>query len=151
MIDQALLLVRTHATEGEINLTFTAVKANIRLRADKRMVLQILLNLLSNAIKFTLPQGKVEVSCNLNSDGQLVITVRDTGIGFEEEDIPLALSTFGQIDGALDRRHDGTGLGLPLVKSLSDLHDAKLNIQSKPNEGTIITVTFPASRVTLLD
>ncbi len=115
--------------------------------ADRRSVLQVLLNLLSNAVKFTPEGGEIASSLRLHDDGALSIEIRDRGIGMKPNDIPLALSLFGQIDGGLERRYEGTGLGLPLSDRLMRLHDGTLSIDSKPGHGTSVTLRFPADRV----
>lgn len=115
--------------------------------ADRRSVLQVLLNLLSNAVKFTPEGGEIASSLLLHDDGALSIEIRDRGIGMKPNDIPLALSLFGQVDGGLERRYEGTGLGLPLSDRLMRLHDGSLSIDSKPGHGTTVTLRFPADRV----
>lgn len=108
---------------------------------------QILLNLLSNAIKFTPSGGRVTIEAAVQDDGRMVVTVEDTGIGMNEEDIPVAMSSFGQIDSSFSRKFDGTGLGLPLSKMLTEMHGGELTLESAPGKGTSVTVTFPAERV----
>ncbi|MGD9538498.1 MAG: sensor histidine kinase [Alphaproteobacteria bacterium] len=117
------------------------------LRADARAFRQMLLNLLSNAIKFTPPGGSLHLFARLCGDGRLAVGVRDTGIGIAPADLPTALTPFGQISSELSRRYEGTGLGLPLVKSLVELHGGELKIDSAPCQGTTATILFPASRV----
>jgi signal transduction histidine kinase len=114
------------------------------LMADKRKLRQILINLLSNAIKFTPSGGTVRVTAALDHH-QLVITVTDTGIGIAEDDIPVALSVFGQVHRA--HNHEGTGLGLPLCKMFAELHGGKLLLTSVVGEGTTVKIIFPANRV----
>ncbi|MDP6344449.1 MAG: ATP-binding protein [Alphaproteobacteria bacterium] len=112
---------------------------------DELRIKQVLFNLLSNAIKFT-DHGSITVTANC-IDGCLTILVADTGIGMAAEDIDVALSFFGQVDSQLlTKRHEGTGLGLPLSKELLDLHDAKLDIDSEKGRGTRISIRFPAER-----
>ena len=113
---------------------------------DVKKVKQILLNLLSNAIKFTPEGGKVNLRVVINSDNQFQLTVADTGIGIAPENIDIALSDFGQVDGSLTRRHDGAGLGLPLSKKLTELHGGELFIESELGAGTTVTVLFPKNR-----
>jgi signal transduction histidine kinase len=115
--------------------------------ADERLVKQILLNLLSNAVKFTLANGHITVRAACDEAGRLVLEVRDTGIGIAPEDVEKALTPFGQIDNAYTRRHGGTGLGLPIVKSYADLHGAAFAIESAPGQGTCVRISFPAARV----
>ena len=147
LADQCLALLRGRAAEGRVNLV-TNLQADLPLlRADRRAIKQVLLNLLSNAVKFTPPGGSVTIACQHNVTGELDLAVSDTGIGMSEADIAVALSPFGQIDSSLARQHQGTGLGLPLCKSLLDLHGAQLIVASVPDMGTTMTARFPASRV----
>ena len=115
--------------------------------ADERALLQMLMNLLSNALKFTPADGQVAVAAALAGDGSVVIEVNDDGIGIDGEDLDLALSPFGQVEGPLQRRHGGTGLGLPLVKSLAELHGGRLSIDSRRGEGTRARIELPPQRV----
>ena len=117
------------------------------LHADERKVQQILLTLLSNAIKFTPDGGKVTLKIWSRADSGYVFQVIDTGIGIAFEDIPKALAPFQQIDSGLNRRHEGTGLGLPLTKSLVEMHGGYLDLQSEVGVGTIVIVRFPAERI----
>jgi signal transduction histidine kinase len=117
-----------------------------RLRVDSRKFRQILVNLLSNAFKFTPAGGTVTLAAEVDTAG-LCVRVRDTGIGIAPEDIETVLSPFGQVESAFARRHHGTGLGLPLAKSLTELHGGTLGVESVLNEGTVVTVRLPASRV----
>ena len=115
--------------------------------ADERRLRQIMLNLLSNAIKFTPPDGKIIVKAWCSPDAGHVIQVSDTGIGIAAEDIPKALSPFGQIDNKLSREYQGTGLGLPLTKFLTEMHGGSLNVESELGVGTTITIRLPSGRV----
>ncbi len=108
---------------------------------------QVLLNIITNAIKFTPVGGNVRVDGRLLHDGGLDIIVRDTGIGMKEEDIPKALERFGQVDSALHRKYEGTGLGLPISKTLIELHGGTLKLESKINVGTIAVIHLPSDRV----
>jgi len=116
------------------------------LLADERRVRQILLNLLSNAIKFTPRGGSVRLLAYCEENG-FAIQVADTGIGMAKEDIPRALERFGQLDSDLNRKYEGTGLGLPLTKKLVELHGGRFEIESELCVGTKVTVTFPAERL----
>ena len=113
--------------------------------ADDRSIRQILLNLLSNAIKFSDAGGQVIVSTTLSERGEVVLRIRDTGIGMREEDIATALEPFRQV--GTTRRSGGTGLGLPLTKALVEANRAALSIRSAPDKGTLVEVTFPPNRV----
>ena len=117
-----------------------------KLLADKRLIKQILVNLLTNAIKFTPDDGNVGVAAVTDDDGRIVISVVDSGIGIAEDDIPRALEPFGQVRRRTDLTHGGTGLGLPLSKKFTELHGGTLRIESEPDEGTTVIVTFPPER-----
>ena len=106
----------------------------------------MLLNLLSNGVKFTGKGGEVQVTAGVDARG-LWIAVRDTGIGMAEKDIPTALEHFVQIDSDLNRKHGGTGLGLPLSNRLVELHGGRLEIQSTLGVGTTVTVRLPCERI----
>ena len=122
-------------------------KSGPALRADPRIVKQILLNLLSNAVKFTPSGGRVTVSSQHGRKMGYVLRVSDTGIGMAPDEIPRALSRFGQIGGPFERTYEGTGLGLPLSKSFVELHGGTLELTSEPKVGTTATVTFPPGRI----
>lgn len=105
------------------------------------------MNVMGNAIKFTRPGGKVTVEASVSADNHFVFQVRDTGIGMSEEDIPAAFAKFRQIDSALNREFDGTGLGLPLARGLTELHGGTIGIESKLGHGTAVTIRLPGSRI----
>ena len=121
-------LMETMAADGGLTLTTRLPEPPPVLLADRRVLRQIALNLLSNAIKFTPKGSKVELCARVEEDGDLSVVVTDTGIGIAEHDIPLALAPFGQIDNAITRERPGTGLGLPIVKALVELHGGALKI-----------------------
>ena len=141
------VLVDSRAKLGKIKLIWNIPKDLPDLRGEERAMKQILTNVLTNAIKFTPENGTVTLSASLDEAGNMCIRVRDTGIGIAPEDIPVALAPFGQIESALSRKHQGTGLGLPLTKALVELHGGILDLQSKLGEGTVVTLIFPVGRV----
>ena len=146
--ESSLRLVRGRAENGGVRLVNGIARDGVpRLQADERAVKQILLNLLSNAVKFTPEGGRVAVGAELRGDGSLAISIDDTGIGIAAENIPRALAPFSQVDSSLSRRYEGTGLGLPLVKSLIELHGGTLELESEEGKGTLATIIFPADRV----
>lgn len=114
--------------------------------ADETRIKQILVNLISNSVKFTEAGGQITVKAFLNEEGGVVIKVQDTGIGISEEDIPVVLSRFGQVQTTYARSNEGTGLGLTLVQLIADLHGGIFNLESELGEGTTCTITFPAKR-----
>ncbi len=117
------------------------------LYADSRSLKQIVINLMSNAIKFTPSGGRVRISIGPGADGGVRIAVADTGIGIAEEDLARIWRPFEQVENALSRRKGGTGLGLPLVKRLADLHGAEITIESRLGEGTIVGIEFPCAAI----
>ncbi len=118
-----------------------------RLWADERAVRQIVLNLLSNAVKFTPQGGEITIKVGWTSSGGQYVSVKDTGPGIPEEEIPVVMSSFGRGSLAIKTAEQGSGLGLPIVKGLVDLHGGGFQLRSKPREGTEVIVTFPAARV----
>lgn len=115
--------------------------------ADRRSVRQIALNILSNAVRYTQAGGQVIVSTAYEASGDIVMRVRDTGIGMSQAEIEQALKPFKQINSLKRPRGDGTGLGLPLTKAMVEANRARFSIASTPGEGTLIEVTFPSTRV----
>jgi two-component system cell cycle sensor histidine kinase PleC len=118
-----------------------------RLWADERAVRQICLNLLSNAIKFTPQGGEVWLKVGWTASGGQYMSVKDTGPGIPEEEIPIVLASFGQGSNSIKSAEQGAGLGLPIAKSLVDLHGGSFVLKSKLRIGTEVVVTFPPERV----
>jgi PAS domain S-box-containing protein len=147
IIRSVLKLVGHRAEQGGIKLELELSDQLPALRADKRKLKQILINLLSNAIKFTDAGGRVTLMAWCRGDSGHVFQVIDTGIGMRLEDIPRALAPFEQVDNGLNRKFEGTGLGLPLTKALAELHGGTLDLQSQLGSGTTATVRFPAERI----
>ena len=147
LAEECLGLLRDRAEETGVELRNELSKATPLLRADERAVRQLLLNFLSNAIKFTPAGGAVRVHADSDPVSGLLLSVTDTGIGMTNSEIEVALSPFGQIDSKLARKHEGTGLGLPICRSLMELHGGDLRVESAPNAGTTLTARFPAKRI----
>jgi two-component system cell cycle sensor histidine kinase PleC len=118
-----------------------------RLWADERAVRQVCLNLLSNAIKFTPPGGEVWLKVGWTQSGGQYLSVRDNGPGIPEHEIPIVLSSFGQGSNAIKSAEQGTGLGLPIVRNLVELHGGLFRLTSKLRFGTEALVIFPPGRV----
>ncbi|HLI12659.1 MAG TPA: ATP-binding protein [Alphaproteobacteria bacterium] len=135
------------AQAGGLDLALELPERPPMLRADARALQQVLLNLITNAVKFTEAGGRVTVRADLAPAGGLVISVADTGIGIAPADLARALEPFGQIETAANRRHQGTGLGLPLAKKLVEAHGGTFTIASEPGVGTVASALFPADRV----
>jgi PAS domain S-box-containing protein len=115
--------------------------------ADERRLKQVLLNLIINSIKFTKPGGKIMIEARLDPAGSLILVVGDTGIGIAPENLESVLVPFGQVDSAFNRSVEGTGLGLPLSKRLIEMHGGALDIESRVDLGTTVTIRLPADRV----
>jgi signal transduction histidine kinase len=114
---------------------------------DAPKLRQVVDNLLANAIKFTDVGGAIRMSVSRSSDGGVELAVADTGIGIEKDDIPRIFKPFEQIESDHARHHKGTGLGLPLVKGLVELHDGTISVNSTPGLGTVVIVKLPPDRV----
>lgn len=119
---------------------------HVRLRVDERMLRQVIINPLANAIKFTRDNGFIRISTALTEDGCIVITVADNGIGIPEGDIERVLVPFERVQTGDTNAYEGTGLGLPLSKRFVELHDGTLSLESTLDQGTTVTVAFPAER-----
>lgn len=148
LINESVRIMKGKVKTKNIDLIVRLEPLLPLLWGDSRKIRQILINLLSNAFKFTPENGVITTSATFDSHNNLILMVSDSGIGIAEEDIPKALSVFGQVHRA--RNHEGTGLGLPLCKMYAELHDGKLILHSKPNEGTTVKIIFPHQR-TIMD
>ncbi|HUT48746.1 MAG TPA: HAMP domain-containing sensor histidine kinase [Alphaproteobacteria bacterium] len=117
------------------------------LSADPRLVRRILSNLLSNALKYTNKGGEVWLTAGAVDDGALSIWIKDTGIGIAPDKLERAMEVFGQVEDDLNRRYEGIGIGLPLTRSLIELHGGSFSVESKVGRGTRVRLTFPAERI----
>ena len=139
------VLVKERAQQADVTLRFPELDGVSQLYADRRKLKQILVNLLSNAIKFTEAGGLVELRV-AHVDSRIEMQVIDTGIGIPAGAVQKAMEPFGQVENHLSRSHDGSGLGLPLAKSMVELHGGELAINSEVGRGTTILVRFPPHR-----
>ncbi len=139
-------LVRERARGAGIELIVDLPESVPFVYVDEIKMKQVLLNLLSNAVKFTPQGGRVALSASEAEDGGIQVRVADTGIGMRSEDIPVALEPFRQVDSLLTRRYEGTGLGLPLAKSIVEHHGGSLWIESATGKGTTVFVSLPRER-----
>lgn len=146
LIDNCVTLLEGHAAAGKVELRLDLPADLPLLHADERSVKQVVLNLLSNAVKFSSADGVVTVGACLSQSDAIVLTVSDQGTGMTPEEIEIALSPFGQVDSNIARKNQGTGLGLPICRSLVELHDGVLEVDSKPGKGTKLSAIFPAYR-----
>jgi signal transduction histidine kinase len=134
-------MMREQCTAAGLAFSISAM-GEMPMEGDPAKLRQIFLNLLSNAVKFTEKGGSVSLEAVASADA-IAVTVGDTGIGMSAADVEIAFQPFGQVDNRLERKYEGTGLGLPLTKALVDLHGGTLAIDSARGAGTRITVTLP--------
>ena len=146
LIRRTAKLLEAKVRDGGLSLQLDLPEELPHLLGDERALKQILLNLVANALKFTEPGGKVVVSLAPAGD-ELELSVSDSGIGIATEDHQRIFEPFVQAESALNRRYEGTGLGLPLVKSLVELHGGRIGLQSAPGQGTRVRLFFPAGRL----
>jgi signal transduction histidine kinase len=147
VVRESIGLMQPQANRARVVLRSSLSKEVPAIVADERTLRQIVLNLLSNSVKFTGPGGQVIASTSLAETGEALLRVRDTGEGMSEEDLAKALEPFRQLSTATMSDQAGTGLGLPLTKALVEANRATMSIKSARGEGTVVTVTIPATRV----
>lgn len=148
VIRDTVRLIEDRANNAGRKLAIDTVDGLPALRGDTLRVRQILLNLFSNAVKFTDEGGRIDVSAGLSGDGGLFVSVTDNGMGIAADMLPKITDPFVQVAGSVTtRKHEGTGLGLALVKRLVEAHEGTLEIESVIGKGTSVTVRFPAERV----
>jgi two-component system cell cycle sensor histidine kinase PleC len=142
-LESCLLIIEAKAREKDILVESYIIPNLPDFMADPLRLKQILINLLSNAVKFTPPKGRIRVDVKLRGPGFASIAISDTGMGMSLAEIETAMSPFGQVDAGFNKRHEGTGLGLPIAYALAKLHGGDLQIESQKGAGTRVTVTLP--------
>ena len=147
-VAECMSMVRERADNSGLNLSMDIDLGGRGIFADELRIKQILLNLLSNAIKFTPPNGDISVAGQIDENGDMRLCVRDTGIGIATDKFDTVLEPFGQVRTNSSLPHEGTGLGLPLAKSLVEIHGGSLDIESTVTKGTAVTMRSPAARIT---
>jgi len=148
LVESCLLIVEAKAKEKDIMVSSEIDSQIPRLYADPLRVKQILINLLGNAVKFTPAKGRVGFRANIASDGFVSLAISDNGGGMTVADIETAMRPFGQVDAGFNKRHEGTGLGLPISAALAKLHGGGLTIDSEKGKGTRVTVFLPIHDLT---
>jgi signal transduction histidine kinase len=146
VIDFCTRIVKHRAEAKGIALNVDLEAVPRTLFADEQKLKQILINLITNGVKFTPAGGEVSIRCRQDRVGY-VFEVADTGIGIAPQEVEKALSSFEQLDGALNRKFGGNGLGLSLSKSLTELHGGTLSLCSEVGVGTTVSVCFPLERI----
>ncbi len=143
IIESCLLITDAKAKEKNIAVENGVAKSLPLLLADPLRLKQILINLLSNAVKFTPEWGRIRIETSTKFEGFVTISVSDTGPGMNSDEVDTALRPFGQVDAGFNKRHEGTGLGLPIALALTRLHGGELNVQSARGAGTCVAIHIP--------
>ncbi|MBE9176275.1 PAS domain S-box protein, partial [Synechocystis salina LEGE 06155] len=157
LVESTLIYVKTQTNKKQIALTKEIAEDLPAVTVDERRIRQVLINLLNNAVKFTPEGGKVTVSAALLPSfadidrPHIRLAVRDTGIGISTEDLPRLFKPFIQIDSALNRKHEGTGLGLSLVKNIVEMHGGEVGVESEVGRGSCFWFTIPCGANPLAD
>ncbi|TYC66036.1 HAMP domain-containing histidine kinase [Stappia sp. BW2] len=147
IVEECGTMMKVRANVKSISLHHTHEPDLPRVWADERALRQVVLNLMSNAVKFTPVNGDVWIKVGPTSDGGQYVSVKDSGPGIPEDEIPTVLEAFGQGSHAIKSAEPGTGLGLSIVQALVNMHDGKFSLTSKPGEGTEVIVTLPRARI----
>jgi signal transduction histidine kinase len=147
LVTACMRVVADRANTARVAIRFDAASANFVFLGDERKMKQIVINLLTNAVKFTLAGGTIDVSWKIIADRCCELIVADTGIGIAPADLTRVLQPFAQAESGLNRRYDGTGLGLPLTRGLVELHGGTFRLESELGRGTQAVVELPLSRV----
>src|ERR1041384_5265436 len=151
LIYSAVTTVRPLADKKLVSIDCRHRRIDVVIRIDQTKFKQVLLNLLSNAVKFTQPSGRVIVDCRRDKQGDLLITVKDNGVGIPREQLEKVVEPFEQVEDHLTRRNEGTGLGLPIAKALIELHGGELRLESELNKGTTAELRLPGYRVGVVE
>ena len=146
LVRQAAHDMRAGALQAGIKLSIGVTSEAIIMKADPLRLRQVVDNVLSNAVKFTEAGGIVTITLARLESGDIRLKISDTGIGIAEEDIPRVFMAFQQAESHLARKHIGTGLGLPMVKSLIELHGGHVSLDSRVGHGTTVTIDLPGDR-----
>ena len=146
LVSASLAAVRVQAEKKNIELVAEIPPVRPLINGDALRLRQVMINLLSNAVKFT-EAGSVRVSLACDAHGVFGMTVSDTGIGMSPEEIATALEPFGQVENAITKKYEGTGLGLPLARRFAELHGGNIVISSAKGSGTSVRVQLPAERI----
>ncbi|MCA1441144.1 PAS domain S-box protein [Ensifer sp. IC4062] len=146
-VSEAVSLVQPQANSQRVIIRTSLSGSVPAVVADGRSIKQIALNILANAIRFTPSGGQIVVSTSYEANGSVILRIRDTGIGMTRSELDQAMKPFRQVTTGGRKRGDGTGLGLPLTKAMTEANRAQFSINSTPNEGTLVEISFPPQRV----
>ncbi|TCQ29214.1 ATP-binding protein [Rhizobium sp. PP-CC-3G-465] len=146
-VSEAVSLVQPQANAQRVIIRTSLSTSVPSVVADNRSIKQIALNILANAIRFTPAGGQIVVSTAYEANGSVMLRIRDTGVGMTRTELEQAMKPFRQVTTGTRMRGEGTGLGLPLTKAMAEANRALFAINSAPNEGTLVEITFPSQRV----
>ncbi len=143
LIASCILIIQAKAKEKDITIE-TGIAANMpMIMGDPLRIKQILINLVGNAVKFTPKKGRIRIEAGAAQQGYAVVAVTDTGEGMTASEVETAMRPFGQVETGFNKRHEGTGLGLPIAYALVRMHGGDLRIDSQKGAGTRVTVILP--------
>jgi two-component system cell cycle sensor histidine kinase PleC len=143
VLEACINIIQAKAREKSITVETAMAPKMPQIMGDPLRVKQILINLLGNAVKFTPDHGRIRVEASPWQKGYAYISVTDTGCGMSPSEVETAMRPFGQVDTAFNRRHEGTGLGLPIAYALTRMHGGDLRIDSQKGSGTRVTIVLP--------
>jgi two-component system cell cycle sensor histidine kinase PleC len=143
VLEACINIVQAKAREKSITIEAAVSPQMPQLMGDPLRIKQILINLMGNAVKFTPDNGRIRVEAAPWQQGYAYISVTDTGVGMSPTEVETAMRPFGQVDTAFNKRHEGTGLGLPIAYALTRMHGGDLRIDSQKGSGTRVTIVLP--------
>ncbi len=146
-IQSCLTIIGERARNGGLTLDYAPLQPMPAVWAEQRRIKQVLINLLSNGVKFTPTGGSITIRLRREADDALAIAITDTGIGIRREDLEKVMAPFGQVDSGLNRKFEGTGLGLPLTKAFVEMHGGRFLLESELGGGTTASAILPAHRI----
>ena len=147
LVQAAVRTLAPIAQKKSIELSCELAQSATLVCVDQTKFRQIMINLLSNGIKFTEPPGRIFIESGVNGRGDLVISIKDTGIGIPPEHLERVLNPFEQVADHLTKENEGTGLGLPIARALIELHGGDLALSSELGKGTTVALRLPHERV----
>jgi signal transduction histidine kinase len=147
VIQDSLTTIRQQAAAADVTVDTNFPAEIPMIRGDATKLRQIFINLLSNAVKFTQAGGSLTILGRREADGGFAVIVSDTGIGMNDTELAVAMEPFGQVENSLARTFEGTGLGLPLARRMTELHGGRFTVRSVKGVGTTVEVYLPASRI----
>jgi len=147
LIDETIAALSAQARDANVSVHLEPSQNLPPVRGDEVKLSQLLSNIISNAIKFSESEGRVSIMAQRAQNSGVLIYVCDTGVGMTSDEIEIALRPFGQVDGSRSRWRDGTGLGLPIARALTELHGGDLRVVSEPGKGTEVTIFLPAAHL----